>query len=114
MKYGKIIDGELTLLPHMIVLDGMQIFNPTPPHAVAAGYKEVVETAMPEEPAPEGQHWESTWKENPENISQEWILVDDEETPSQPPAIEERVENLEASTSMLTGAVLEMSELVYQ
>lgn len=99
MKYGKIIDGELTLLPHMIVLDGMKVFNPTPAHAVAAGYKEVVETAIPEEPAPEGQHYESKYEDTGANITQVWELVDDEVVPPQPPTLEERVTSLEENQS---------------
>ena len=58
---GKIIDGKLTYLPHRIVLDGMQIFNPTDDQLIQVGYKPITETLIPEEPAPEGQHYESKY-----------------------------------------------------
>lgn len=34
---GKIIDGVLTYPPHRIVLDGMQIFNPTETQLISVG-----------------------------------------------------------------------------
>lgn len=46
---GKIIDGKLTYPPHRIVLDGMQIFNPTDDQLIQVGYKPITETPMPEE-----------------------------------------------------------------
>lgn len=51
---GKIIDGVLTYPPNRIVLNGMQIFNPTDDQLIQVGYKTVTETPMPEDPAPEG------------------------------------------------------------
>lgn len=52
---GKIIDGKLTYPPHRIVLDGMQIFNPTEEQLLSAGYKTITETDMPDYP----QAWEA-------------------------------------------------------
>lgn len=91
---GKIIDGKLAYPPHRIVLNGMQIFNPTTDQLSQAGYKPITETAMPEEPAPEGQHYEAQYTDSGDTIMQSWVLVDN------PPAdtaktLEQRVTDLE-------------------
>lgn len=90
---GKIIDGVLTYPPHRIVLDGMQIFNPTETQLISAGYKLIVETDMPDD-APEGQHYEAQYTDGETQITQSWVLVDN------PPAdtsktLEQRVTDLE-------------------
>ena len=90
---GKIIDGKLTCPPHRIVLDGMQIFNPTETQLISAGYKLIVETDMPDD-APEGQHYEAQYTDGETEITQSWVLVDN------PPAdtsktLEQRVTDLE-------------------
>lgn len=91
---GKIIDGILTYPPHKIVLNGMQIFNPTDDQLMQVGYKPITETPMPEDPAPEGQHYEAKYTDAGEYITQSWVLVDN------PPAdtsktLEQRVTDLE-------------------
>ena len=91
---GKIIDGKLTYPPHRIVLDGMQIFNPTEDQLIQVGYKPITETPVPDEPAPEGQHYESKYTDAGDTITQSWVLVDN------PPAdtsktLEQRVTDLE-------------------
>ncbi len=90
---GKIIDGVLTYPPHRIILDGMQIFNPTETQLVSAGYKPIVETDMPDD-APDGQHYEAQYADEETEITQSWVLVDN------PPAdtlktLEQRVTDLE-------------------
>ena len=91
--FGKIIDGNLTYPPHRIVLDGMQIFNPTETQLISVGYKLIVETDMPDD-APEGQHYEAQYTDGETQITQSWVLVDN------PPAdtsktLEQRVTDLE-------------------
>ena len=91
---GKIIDGVLTYPPHRIILNGMQIFNPTEEQLMQVGYKPITETPMPEEPAPEGQHYEAQYTDEETQIAQSWVLVDN------PPAdtaktLEQRVTDLE-------------------
>lgn len=90
---GKIIDGKLTYPPHRIILDGMQIFNPTETQLISAGYKLIVETDMPDD-APDGQHYEAQYTDGETQITQSWVLVDN------PPAdtsktLEQRVTDLE-------------------
>lgn len=90
---GKIIDGALTYPPHRIVLNGMQIFNPTETQLISAGYKPIIETDMPDD-APEGQHYEAQYTDEETQITQNWVLVDN------PPAdasktLEQRVTDLE-------------------
>ena len=92
--YAKIENGTLIPAPHRIVLSGMQIFNPTPDHLTQAGYKPVTDTPMPEDPAPEGQHYEASYADSGDTITQSWVLVDN------PPAdtsktLEQRVTDLE-------------------
>ena len=91
---GKIINGQLTYPPHRIILNGMQIFNPTEDQLIQVGYKPITETPVPDEPAPEGQHYESKYTDAGDTITQSWVLVDN------PPAdtsktLEQRVTDLE-------------------
>ena len=90
---GKIIDGVLTYPPHRIVLNGMQIFNPTETQLISAGYKLIVETDMPDD-APEGQHYESQYTDGETQITQSWVLVEDVEE-EKPVTLEQRVTQLE-------------------
>ena len=75
---GKIINGILTYPPNRIILNGMQIFNPTDDQLIQVGYKTITETPMPEGPAPEGQHYESKYTDDGDTITQNWVLVEDE------------------------------------
>lgn len=90
---GKIIDGKLTYPPHRIVLDGMQIFNPTETQLISAGYKLIVETDMPDD-APDGQHYEAQYTDGETQITQSWVLVEDVEE-EKPVTLEQRVTQLE-------------------
>lgn len=75
MMLGKIIDGVLTYPPHRIILNRMQIFNPTQEQLMQDGYKPITITAMPEDPAPKGQHYEAQYTDG-DTITQSWVLVD--------------------------------------
>ena len=100
---GKIIDGVLTYPPHRIVLSGMQIFNPTETQLVSAGYKPIIETDMPDD-APEGQHYEAQYTDGETEITQSWVLVEDEPTPAGK-SIEQRVTALEQDVSGISTAI---------
>ena len=101
---GKIIDGKLTYPPHRIVLDGMQIFNPTETQLVSAGYKPIVEIDMPDD-APDGQHYEAQYTDAGDAITQSWVLVDDEPMGPAGKTIEERVTTLEQDVSRISTAI---------
>lgn len=90
---GKIIDGKLTYPPHRIVLDGMQIFNPTETQLISAGYKPIIETDMPDD-APEGQHYEAQYADGETQITQSWVLVDNPLADTSK-TLEQRVTDLE-------------------
>lgn len=100
---GKIVDEKLTYPPHRIVLNGMQIFNPTETQFRQAGYNEIQETDMPDD-APEGQHYEARYEDAGEYIVQSWVLVDDEPTP-EGKTIEQRVTALEQDVSGINTAI---------
>lgn len=100
---GKIIDGKLTYPPHRIVLNGMQIFNPTDEHLTQAGYKTIVETDMPEDPAPDGQHYEAQYTDSGDTITQSWVLVDDDPVEPSGKTIEQRVTDLEQDQSRMNS-----------
>ena len=93
--YAKLENKTLIPAPHRIVLSGMQIFNPTPDHMTQAGYKPVTETPMPEDPAPDGQHYEPTYSDSGDTITQDWTPVENEEVEPSGKTIEERVTDLE-------------------
>ena len=103
--YAKLENDTLITEPYRIVLSGMQIFNPTPDHLTQAGYKPVTETPMPEDPAPEGQHYEPTYSDTGDTITQGWTLVEDEETEPAGKTLEERVTDLEAGQTEITAAI---------
>ena len=90
---GKIIDGVLTYPPHRIVIDGMQIFNPTETQLISAGYKSIVEIDMPDD-APDGQHYEAQYTDGETQITQSWVLVDNPPTDTSK-TLEQRVTDLE-------------------
>lgn len=100
---GKIIDGVLTYPPHRIVLDGMQIFNPTETQLISAGYKPIIETDMPDD-APDGQHYEAQYTDGETQITQSWVLVEDEPTPAGK-SMEQRVTALEQDVSGISTAI---------
>lgn len=100
---GKIIDGSLTYPPHKIVLLGMQIFNPTEEQLIQDGYKPITITAMPEVPAPDGQHYEAQYVDSSDTITQSWTLVDDK-YPAQK-TIEQRVTALEQDVNGISTAI---------
>ena len=91
---GKITDGILAYPPNRIVLSGIQIFNPTDEQLMQVGYKTITETPMPEDPAPEGQHYEAQYTDSGDTITQSWVLVDNslEDTAK---TLEQRVTDLE-------------------
>lgn len=103
--YAKIENGTMIPAPHRIVLSGMQIFNPTAEHLTQAGYKTVTETPMPEDPAPDGQHYEKTYTDTGDTITQGWILVEDEEVEPSGKTLEERITDLEAGQAEITTAI---------
>lgn len=90
---GKIIDGVLTYPSHRIILNGMQIFNPTETQLISAGYKPIIETDMPDD-APEGQHYEAQYTDEETQITQNWVLVDNPPTDTSK-TLEQRVTDLE-------------------
>lgn len=90
---GKIIDGVLTYPPHRIVIDGMQIFNPTETQLISVGYKLIVETDMPDD-APEEQHYEAQYTDEETQITQSWVLVDNPLADTSK-TLEQRVTDLE-------------------
>lgn len=90
---GKIINGQLTYPPNRIVLNGMQIFNPTETQLISAGYKLIVETDMPDD-APDGQHYEAQYTDAGDTITQSWVLVDNPLADTSK-TLEQRVTDLE-------------------
>ena len=103
--YAKLENNTLIPAPNRIILSGMQIFNPTSEHLTQAGYKLVTETPMPEEPAQEGQHYEPTYSDSGDTITQGWMLVEDEEVEPAGKTLEERVTTLEQDVSGITTAI---------
>lgn len=92
--YAKIENEKLIYAPHRIGLGGMQIFNPTQNQLTQAGYKPVTETPMPDD-APDGQHYDPTYTDTGDTITQSWVLVEDEEAEPAGKTLEERITDLE-------------------
>ena len=92
--YAKLENNTLIPAPHRIVLSGMQIFNPTADQLIQAGYKPITETPMPGD-APDGQHYDPTYTDTGDTITQGWTLVENEEVEPAGKTLEERVTDLE-------------------
>ena len=79
---AKIIDGVIVYAPKKIkhFVDGVEyaVINPTDEMLADAGWLPVVYTDPPN--APEGWHCEATYTEWPNEIHQDWTLVQDEIT----------------------------------
>lgn len=101
---GKIIDGVLTYPPHKIVLLGMQIFNPTEEQLIQDGYKPIIETLMPEDPAPDGQHYEAQYVDSGDTITQSWVMVEDYPVETGK-TLDDRVTALEQDVSGISTAI---------
>lgn len=102
---GKIIDGVLTYPPNRIILNGMQIFNPTEEQLTQAGWKTVTETPIPKDPASEGQHYEAQYTDAGDTIMQSWVLIDDEPGDPSGKTIEQRVTALEQDVFGISTAI---------
>ena len=104
MTYGKIENEKLIYAPHRIVLSGMQIFNPTADQLIQSGYKPIAETPMPDD-APDGQHYDPTYTDTGDTITQGWTLVDDEKTEPTGKTLDERLTALEQDRSGISTAI---------
>ena len=102
--YAKIENNILIPAPSRIILSGMQIFNPTVDHLTQAGYKPVTETPMPDD-APDGQHYEPTYSDTGDTITQGWTLVENEEVEPAGKTLEERITDLETGQAEITTAI---------
>lgn len=82
----------------------MQVFNPTNDMLLQAGYKQIIESPIPEDPPPSGQHYEAYYTDSGETITQIWELVNDDPYPSGK-SLEQRVTDLEADVSVISSAI---------
>ena len=73
--YGKLIDDMLIGAPRRLSGDGVTVYNPPAEMLLAAGYKPVTFTDVPDD-APEGYHYEAGWAETADAIVQSWTLVE--------------------------------------
>ena len=93
MRYGKLLDEEISWAPNPILHDGLWYGNPPGSIYEAEGYKPVTYTPMPE--APSGYYYTEMWSETEDEIVQGWDLVEE-------PITEE--EALTRYANELTGA----------
>lgn len=104
-KYGKLVDGELRIMPWNTVhtVGGVKAVLGAPAALLSLGYKQIIFTQPPE--AQEGFAAVSRWTENDTSLVQVWdmtaIPVDTT------PTAEERLEALEAAMLELLGGVLD-------
>ena len=81
--YAKIIDGIIVYAPKKIkrIINGAEyaVINPTNEMLAEQGWLPVVYTDPPDD-APDGWHYEATFTEWPNEIHQDWVLVQDEIT----------------------------------
>lgn len=60
---------------------------------------------MPEDPAPEGQHYEAQYTDSGDSITQSWVLVEDEPVEPAGKTIEQRVTALEQDVHGISTAI---------
>ena len=73
-----------------------------------AGYKPITETPMPEEPSPEGQHYEPTYTDTGDTITQGRTLVEDEPEGPAEKTVEQRVTDLEQNQAEMDAIFKEV------
>ena len=100
--YAKLINGCLRHPPKTVTWQGHQVNNPSEDKLADLGYKLVVYTDAPE--APEGKHYESSWTETEESITQTWTLVEDPVYQPEP----DRLAELEAQQERTDAALQEL------
>jgi hypothetical protein len=70
--YAKLINGNLTIAPKMLVIGDTHVWNATAEQYAAQGWLPVVYTDAPEQ---DGYYAESGWAEEEGHIVQEWVLI---------------------------------------
>lgn len=104
-KYGKIVDGELIVMPWNTIhtVNGVGTVLNEPAALLALGYKQLVFTDPPE--CGEGYELSARWTEGDTTIVRTWeaVKVPADVTPS----TEERLDALEAAMLELLGGMLD-------
>lgn len=73
--YANIKNGAMLRAQEALIIDGVVVEHPTGEQYLAAGYKPVVFSDEPD--APDGYHAEFYWIEEPKQIMQAWVIVED-------------------------------------
>lgn len=104
-KYGKLINGELRVMPWNTVhnINGVNTALNDPAALLALGYKQVFYTNAP--PSDGSKIAVPHWSETEKSIIQTWEMV--ERPVDTTPTTEERLEALEAAMLELLGGVLD-------
>ena len=84
---GKLVYGFLSYAPKKIYIGKELIENPSNELLISNGYKNIVETDMPED-VKNGFIYVSTWEENDDSIQQVWQLVAEPKKTTEQLAIE--------------------------
>ena len=92
--YAKLVNGTLRSAPKKVDYNGKTIFNPPEEILLDMGYFPVAYTDMPMD-APDGQHYESHWKQTDTEIVQVWTLVDDPVIPEPEPTMQDLIDAVE-------------------
>lgn len=75
MKYGKIENGRIIYAPSILIVDDMQVVNPSNSRLLTAGYLPIEETPVPE--IPDGYHAKYHWEAGDEKIHRVWEIEKD-------------------------------------
>lgn len=94
MKYGKLINGSIRYAPKTVQWRGHTVNNPSEDKLVELGYQPITRTDPPAD-APQGQHYESAWKQTDTEIVQTWHLVDDPVYPEPEPTMQDLMDAVE-------------------
>lgn len=73
--YAKIENGAFIVAPRKLPVGKTIVYNPSEAQLLAAGYKPVVYTDMPE--VETGFYAESSWEDNGEAIVQTWTIIEE-------------------------------------
>lgn len=73
-NYAKIINNSLVYAPNPIKVQNNYIGNPSNNIYTLQGYKPIIHLPYPEDPIDENYHWEPFWREEENNIVQDWKL----------------------------------------
>lgn len=76
MMYGKLNNGELEIAPVKLIINDTQVWNAPAEEYFLQGWLPIIFVETPE--PPDGYHYEESWTQDNNVITEIWTLVENE------------------------------------